>query len=384
MCALIAISATSMAACSSGSGTDDDVIKIGAIAPLSGGTSTLGPVADGIKAYFDDVNAAGGIDGHQVQVIVKDDSYDPSKTPGQARALVEQDKVDMMCAPTGTGPVSSIYQYVTQQKVPTVALSGSPEFAGPDSTVFEQLPDYRGLGTYVADFALNDLHSKSIAIAYSLDGVGQPFLEGARTELEKAGITPTVVEFNPKSPDQSTVASKLKASQADVVLVNHVAPIVTAIAKAAAQQGYTPRYASTFALNDAKFKELSGGYLDGVYVATPYLIGSEPQAEGYRAAIAKHAPSVDALDPVVMEGWTTADACHSVLTKAVREANGEKPTREEILSAISNIAITTPYISNLHWTPDDHTGQKNSRIVTFDGEKFVPFKDLSDFPRPTS
>lgn len=375
------VTTMSLSACggSEGAASGSENIKIGVIAPLTGPVSSLGPLADGIEAYFDKVNANGGIDGINVDVIVKDDAYDPSKTPGQARALVEQEQVDMMCAPTGTGPVSAIYQYLTQQKVPTLALSGSPEFAGPETTVFEQLPDYRSLGAFVADFAVNDLKKSKVAIAYSPDGVGEPFLEGAEAHLKELGITPTTVEFNPESPDQSTVAAKLKASGAEIVLVNHVAPIVASIAKAAERQGYTPEYASTFALNDARFKELTEGSLDGVYVATPYLIGTEEEAKPYRDALAEHAKDVDPLDPVVMEGWATADACNAVLEDAVEEAGG-KPSREQILDAMTDITIDTAYVPGLTWTPEDHTGQKNSQITQFDGEKFVPFKPFTDFP----
>lgn len=381
--ALVALSAgiLTLSACGSGNGAagTSGAIKIGVIVPLSGPVSSLGPIADGIRAYYDAVNADGGIHGIHVKVLVKDDAYDPAKTPGQARALVEQDQVDMLCAPTGTGPTSAIYQYVTQQKVPTLALSGSPEFAGPNTTVFEQLPNYNNLGAFVADFVVNDLKAKKVAIAYSPDGVGEPFRDGGKAELEKLGVTPTTVEFDPKSPDQSTVAAKLKESGADIVMVNHVAPIVSAIAKAAAQQGYTPKYASTFALNDANFKQVSGGVLDGVYVATPYLIGSEDDAAPYRDAVAKYAPKANALDPVVMEGWATADACHSVLQKAVAAANG-KPSREQILKAMSHITIDTAYVHDLTWTPEDHTGERNAQITQFDGEKFVPFRDFADFP----
>ncbi|MDX6233760.1 MAG: branched-chain amino acid transport system substrate-binding protein [Nocardioidaceae bacterium] len=384
---VMALTATTLAACGAstpdGSGGGSGDIKLGVIAPLTGPASTLKPIVDGMQVYFDKVNEEGGIDGRKVKLIVKDDAYDPSKTPGQARTLIEKDKVDMLCGPIGTGPTSAIYQYVTQQKVPTLALSGSPEFAGPDSTVFQQLPDYAGLGQLVADLAVKDLAKKKVAIAYSPDGVGEPFKEGAEKELEKLGVTPTLVEFNPKSPDQSTVASKLKASGADIVLINHVAPIVTAISKAASQQGYEPTYASTFALNDSKFKELAAGTLDDSYIVSPFLIGSEPEAKEYRDAVTKSG-SVDPLDPVVIEGWSTADVCSSALEKAAQASGGEGVGRESILEAMADLTVDTTYIRDLTWSKTDHTGQKNARVSTFDGDKFVTYKDATDFPESTN
>jgi len=361
------------------SGEEASTIKVGVIAPLTGPASALGPLADGVKAYFDVVNQDGGINGSEVEVIVKDDAYDPSKTPGQARALVEDEGVDVMCGPVGTGPTSAIYSYLTQQNVPTLALTGSPEFAGPDSTVFEQLPDYMNLGAHLADFAVNDLKAAGVAIAYSPDGVGEPFMEGAKAHLDELGVTPTLVEFDPTSPDQSTVASKLKASGAEVVMVNHVAPIVSSIAKAAVQQGYKPQYLSTFAVVDAKFGELTGGSLDGIYVATPFLIGSESEAKEYREAISAYDDSLNVEDPVIMEGWATADVCNAALQTAADEAGG-KPSKDDIRAAMENLTVDTEYINELAWTPEDHTGQKSAQIIEFAKDKFVPARPFAPFP----
>jgi len=377
--AILGVGALALTGCADASGDDaSDSIKIGVIVPKTGPASALGAVGTGIEAYFDDLNANGGIDGHEVEVIVKDDAYDPSKTPAQARALVEQDQVDMMCGPLGTGPTSAIFQYLTQGGVPTVAMSGDPAVAGPETTVFEQLPDYRNLGAYLADFVATDLNHDEVAIAYSPDGVGEPFRDGAEAQLEELGIEPTLVEFDPTSPDQSAAANKLKESDAEVVLVNHVAPIVAALAKAAQQQGFEPEWASTFAVNDASFGELTGGVLDGIYVATPFLIGTESEAGEYREAVSA-LDGVDATDPVVIEGWSTADACAQVLAAAADTA-GEKPSRDQILDAMTGISIETTYVRDVEWTDEHHLGQSSAQIIRFEDDEFVPFKAFDDLP----
>lgn len=357
-------------------------IILGAMAPLTGPVSSLAPVVEGMKAYFEtQVNDNGGIGGHKIKFIVKNDEYDPSKAPAQARALVEEDEIQMMCGNVGTPPLTAIGEYLTSSGVPDLALSGDAQFAGPETTIFQQLTPYAPLGAQVAEFAVNGLGKKSVAIAYSPDGVGEPFKEGAEAELSKLGIKPAaVVEFNPEAPDQSTVAAKLKASGAEVVMVNHVAPIVTLITKAAKQIGYEPTWASTFALNEEHLSELAEGTLDGAYLSTPYLIGTEPEAAPYREGIKAYSAKLNPEAPILMEGWTTAAVCAEVLEQAVEAAGGEAPSREQILETMKQFKSTGPWAKGLEWTAEDHTGQKDAQIIQFNGKTFKQVKPFSPVP----
>src|SRR5205823_2192482 len=68
-------------------------IKLGGTVPLSGEAAAFGSVAPGAKAYFDYVNAKGGVFGRKISYTYYDDAYNPAQTIQLTRKLVEQDKV---------------------------------------------------------------------------------------------------------------------------------------------------------------------------------------------------------------------------------------------------------------------------------------------------
>ena len=76
-----------------GPGVSDTEIKLGNTMPYSGPASAIGSIGRTISAYFDKVNASGGINGRMVRFISLDDGYNPPKTVEQIRKLVEQEQV---------------------------------------------------------------------------------------------------------------------------------------------------------------------------------------------------------------------------------------------------------------------------------------------------
>jgi branched-chain amino acid transport system substrate-binding protein len=99
-------------------GASDKEIKIGGISPYSGPASAYGTIGKGIKAYFDKVNAEGGVNGRKLVWVSYDDGYNPAKTVEMARKLVEQDEVLLIFNVLGTPTNSSIHKYMNQKKVP--------------------------------------------------------------------------------------------------------------------------------------------------------------------------------------------------------------------------------------------------------------------------
>src|ERR687884_286692 len=90
------------------SGASDTEIKIGNIMPYSGPASAYGVIGKTEQAYFDKINAEGGINGRKINFISYDDGYSPPKTVEQARQLVESDEVLLIFNSLGTPPNSAI------------------------------------------------------------------------------------------------------------------------------------------------------------------------------------------------------------------------------------------------------------------------------------
>ena len=80
----------------SAAGPGDDEIRIGNTMPYSGPASAYGVIGKTLSAYFDKVNAEGGVNGRRIKFISYDDAYNPAKTVELVRKLVEQDRVLLM------------------------------------------------------------------------------------------------------------------------------------------------------------------------------------------------------------------------------------------------------------------------------------------------
>ena len=101
--------------------------------PARGGPAfAFSLVGKTIAAYFEKLNADGGIDGRKIRFISYDDEYSPCKTVEQARRLVEDDGVLLILSSPGTAPNNAIRKYMNANKVPQLfVFTGASEFGDP-------------------------------------------------------------------------------------------------------------------------------------------------------------------------------------------------------------------------------------------------------------
>src|SRR3972149_7247244 len=113
-------------------GASDTEIKIGNINPYSGPASAYGTSGKTIGAYFNKINAEGGINGRKINYITYDDGYSPPKAVEQARKLVESDEVFLIFQSLGTPSNSAIQRYMNQKKVPQLFVAtGATKWGDP-------------------------------------------------------------------------------------------------------------------------------------------------------------------------------------------------------------------------------------------------------------
>ena len=105
------------------SGASDTEIKIGNIMPYSGPASAYAAIGKAEEAYFNKINAEGGINGRKINFVSYDDGYSPPKTVEQARKLVESDEVLFIFNPLGTPPNTAIQKYMNSKKVPQLFVA---------------------------------------------------------------------------------------------------------------------------------------------------------------------------------------------------------------------------------------------------------------------
>jgi branched-chain amino acid transport system substrate-binding protein len=200
-------------------GASDTEIKIGNIVPYSGPASAYSVYGKTIAAYFNKVNAEGGINGRRIKFISYDDSYSPPKTVEQARRLVESDEVLLIFNSLGTPTNSAIQKYMNAKKVPQLFVqSGATKWNDPNNFPWTMgwSPSYQSEGHIHARYLLHNHPNGKIGVLYQNDDYGKDYLKGLRDGL--AGKIPIAAEapYEVTDPTIDTQILSLRASGADI------------------------------------------------------------------------------------------------------------------------------------------------------------------------
>jgi branched-chain amino acid transport system substrate-binding protein len=346
----LGVSATAGATTTADPGVTATTVLIGGTVPLSGEAAAFGSVGPGAKAYFDWVNARGGVNGRKIEYRYYDDAYNPAQTVQLTRRLVEQDQVLAVFNSVGTANNLAIRDYLNAQKVPhlfagdgSVALGSSPT-TYPWTLGF--LPSYRGEGAvYGRDIAKRKPTAK-IAVLFENTELGKDMTRGLSRAI--AGKGPRIAASEPyeyTSPDVSSQVAKLKASGADTLMLFATPKFMIQAIVAAHKLGWRPQlYVASVSIEPtimgiakANAPELTKGALSIAFVKNPSdpIWAKDPAVALYRSILKKHAPSARPTDVYNWYGMTVAWTMVETLRKA-----GKSLSRASLLKAARSLDTT--------------------------------------------
>ncbi|MGY1550603.1 ABC transporter substrate-binding protein [Microbacterium sp. A588] len=339
--------AAAWAACSPG--FTDTTVTIGTSIPLSGPAATYGAIAQTMKAYFDDINAAGGLefaDGNKREVTIEiiDDGYDPAKTATNVRTLVEQSEVFALAGVLGTGAAISVAPYVEEQGVPNL-FTGT----GSDAilTLHEEqpslttgfMPQYGFEVKALSEYLIENHPGAKAAILYQNDDFGESIRAGFETAFEGTDIE--IVAAEPYELTSATVDSQvtnLAASGADVFLNWAVGAFATQSLKKKLELGWDATTVINAPAADATFflKPAGPGAADGVLSIaytkdiTDASLAGDAGFDAWTEFAAAHPDEVNALSAPAAAGYQTAQLLEAALLGL------EDCTREALLESASS------------------------------------------------
>src|SRR5438309_426509 len=164
-------------------GASDSEIKVGNIMPYSGPLSAYAIIGKTQAAFFNKVNAEGGINGRKINFVSYDDGFSPPKTVEQARKLVESDEVLLMFQSLGTPTNAAIEKYMNARKVPQLFVAtGATRFGDPKNFPWTMgwQPTYQTEGRIYAKFLLQNHPNGKIGVLYQNDDSGKDYLKGLK------------------------------------------------------------------------------------------------------------------------------------------------------------------------------------------------------------
>ncbi|HEY4371003.1 MAG TPA: ABC transporter substrate-binding protein [Burkholderiales bacterium] len=206
-------------------GITKDTILIGRSAGMTGAIAArMKPATEAISAYFNMVNAAGGINGRQLKLINVDDGNDPKRSVANVRKLVTEEKVFTLFSQSGTPQTQAVVPLLTELQVPLIGTtSGANSLRAPNKYLFHSKASYGDelvkIGEHIKTTGIN-----RVAIVYSDDGAGREGNQLAIAGLEKQGLKPALsFAFKPGAAKAAADALE-KANVQAVILTSLAAP----------------------------------------------------------------------------------------------------------------------------------------------------------------
>lgn len=326
-------------------GATDTSIKIGNTNPYSGPASAYGQIGKSIAAYFDTVNASGGINGRKIDFVSLDDGYSPPKTKEQFRKLVESDKVLFVFQSLGTPTNSAVHAYMNREKVPQLFVAtGATKWGDPTNFPWTMgwQPNYQTEGRIYANYIKQNLPNAKIAILYQNDDYGKDYVQGMKDGLGSLAAKMIVAEesYETSEPTIASQIIKLKSSGADV-LFNVTTPKFAAQAiRKVAELEWKPVHFLNNVSNSVGSVMNPAGAENGIGIISAFYTKdpTDPQWKddaGYKAWsewMDKHHPDGDKKSSFTVYGYTVAQTLVQVLKQC-----GDDLTRANVMKQAANL-----------------------------------------------
>jgi len=365
-------------------GASDKEIKIGGVSPYSGPASSYGTIGKGIKAYFDKVNAEGGINGRRLNFISYDDGYNPARTVEMTRKLVEQDEVLFIFNILGTPTNSAIHKYMNQKKVPQLFnATGATKWGDPKAYPWTMgwQPSYQSEAYIYAQHILETKPNAKIGILYQNDDYGRDYLKGFEDGLGDKAKTMIVKKVSYEATD-ATIDSQmvdLKASGADTFFNITIPKFAAQAIKKAADINWKPLHYLNGVSASVASVIIPAGPENAVGVITAYYLKdptdpawqSTPEYRDWKAWMDKYYPGGDLKDANNVYAYTVSQSLVELLKKA-----GDNLTRDNIMKTAANLEHELPMLLpgvNVKTSPTDFFPIERQQLLRWDGKNWVRF-----------
>ena len=335
-------------------GVTDDKILLGQSAALTGPSAELGiQMRNGIMAYFDYVNAQGGVHGRKLELVSLDDQYEGKPN---TKKLIEEHKVFALIGYVGTPTSVPAVPVFTEAKVPFFApFTGAEALRVPfNRYIFHVRASYYDETEKIVEQVLST-GGKKIAVLYQDDAYGLAGLKGTEIAMTKRGLKITftgTVERNTIKVENAV--KTINAAQPDtVVMISQYTSCAEFIRQmkmaGSAAQFYNVSFVGSKALSDALGKDGAGV---GISQVVPFPWGlAVPVVREYQQLSAKDGHKD--FNFSVMEGFIDA----KIFVEGLRRA-GKDLTREKIIDALEKMQDFDAGGFFVSYSPKSHIGSK--------------------------
>ncbi len=362
-------------------GVTETEIVLGQTMPYSGPLSAFSTFGRAMGAYFDSVNAAGGVGGRKLRLISYDDGYSPPKTVDQTRRLVEQNKVFAIVGTLGTAPNLAIRKYLNAARVPQAYVTGG--FAS-EPTQYPWTLSW--LPTYAVEGAIYGRHlaaaqpNARIGVLYQQDDYGRNYLKGLIDGLGPQGDK-RVVSL-PYQVTDATIDSQLvnlKNANVDALFLASTHKFTSMALRRLHELGWSPLtiVPSVSTSIVGVFKPAGLENAKGVISAHLWkdpadpAWATDPDTTRWREWMQTYFPGGDLAQRENVSGYIVGQ----LVTEALKRC-GADLTRANFLQAVTTLDGFVPAMLLPGVAPqtrkDDYVVFRQMRLMRFDGASWCP------------
>lgn len=362
--------ATSNSSGSSVPGVTDTEIHLGATTPLTGPAASYSESTVAAHAYFDSVNAQGGINGRKIKYTILDDAYDPSKTVPLTQRLVDQEKVFAIFASAGSVTQAAVYKRLQSEDVPDVLIgSGADLFLNPVlSNITILLPSFGGEQRLIAGVVKDKFPGKKLGLFSQNDEVGQEAVKTYKGELGSAVVAAQTYEVT--DPSVSSQVTSLKNAGVEVVVCSASPKFLALALRAAQTQGYHPQFICNGTAFDSTVLKNAGDAAEGLLVPSQFKNAtdeSDPAVKQANDVVRKYAPSIQP-GAATVRGVASAQIMVAALKTAGRDL-----TRDSLRKALDKTSLDDgTWYGTVTMSPTDHDAVECEQLQQVTGGKVSP------------
>jgi branched-chain amino acid transport system substrate-binding protein len=365
----------------------DAEIRIGNIMPYTGPLAAFAAIGRAEAAYFDMINARGGINGRRIRFISVDNSSSPRDAVERTRELVEKENVLFMFGSFGTPDNLATRPYLNEKKIPQLFIaSGDEEWAHPRRFPWTMgwQPAFRTEGRVFANYIQVAYPDRKIAVLWENDQFGRDLYKGLREGLgDTARRIVADLAFDVSDNTIDSQVEILKDSGAEILVFNGSPAKAARAIRKVAELDWHP----VFLLNNAAASIASAlrpaglqnavGVISSAFLkdAGDSMWKEDSAIKEFSTFMDKYYPDGDKDDGYALYGYAAAETMVQVLTQC-----GGDLSRENIMKQAASLkdyraSIVLPGIE-INTGPRDFRPIKQMRLVQFDGDAWQPIGDV--------
>jgi branched-chain amino acid transport system substrate-binding protein len=331
---------------------EGEEIKLAFVGPQTGPLASFGLIGQGMQIYFDKINAEGGVDGHEITVVPKDDAYDPAKSAPAVQEALQGDQVFASVFQVGTPNVAGTRQLYAEACVPQALVgTGFPAWGDPNNFPWTTggIPSYSVESQVWVDFIQEKFpDAQKVALLTFNNDFGKAYQSALQEAIPAAGLELVADVVHEPTSDLSNEVTQLLAAGPDVIIGGTTATFCTNLMNLARQGGFEGPILISYTCGNSieTFMTPAGEAAANTYNMVVIKDPADPnyaedaEVQEYVADVQEYGAGADPNVGNIASGYNAAALVVDALTRAAEMEGGL--TRANLMNAFWSFDTEAP------------------------------------------